>query len=62
MIKLPIVVRELQVASRRPSTHGWRMLSSLVGSTLVMVALMSVSLASIFSPMHHFPFLMGSSS
>ncbi len=51
MIKsLPIVVRELQVASRRPSTHGWRMLCSLAGSTLVMVALMSVSLASLRGP------------
>ena len=51
MIKaLPILVRELQVASRRPSTHGWRMLCSLAGSTLVMVALMSVSLASLRGP------------
>ena len=48
MIKsLPIVVRELQVASRRPFTHGWRMLCSLAGFTLVMVALMTVSLASL---------------
>ena len=51
MIKaLPILVRELQVASRRPSTHGWGMLCSLAGSTLVMVALMSESLASLRGP------------